>query len=232
MIDALLSAWHSLKDIWEDFVLLVVLNVLWSLAFVLMLMPIFLLATTQFILGLILSFLLFWLLPIVSAGLSYVANQIARGVAANFQTFVTGVKRYWAKSLIVALINLVVLILIATNLQFYGYVLEGAWTNFALAAWLVVAIYWLIVQIYWFPMILELESEKVFVALRNALALVIISPAFSITTGLIMLVLLALCVVLVVPAALLMASLLLLISNRATRSRLEMVRKKREAMEE
>jgi hypothetical protein len=228
MIDSLQIAWQSLKDVWDDFVLLLMLNLLWSLTFILMLAPIVLLGTSQLILGLILSFLLFWLMPIVSGGLAYVTNQIARGIAVGMPTFVAGVKRYWAKSLIVALINIVVLLLIATNLQFYGFVLQGTWTNFALAAWLVVGLYWLIVQIYWFPMILELENEKVLLALRNALALVLISPVFSITTGLVVLILVVVSMILVVPAPLLLAGLVLLISNRATLSRLEVVRKKRD----
>jgi hypothetical protein len=231
MIDALKVTWQGLKGFWEDFVLLVVLDLIWSLSILLTIAPIFLLGGSNPLVALALSFVLFWPLPIVSAALCFVTNQIARGNAVGWGTFTTGLRRYWRKGLIVALINLVVLGLIAANIQFYGFVLEGAWTNFAVSAWLVAGLYWLIAQIYWFPMILELESEKVLVALRNALALVIISPGFSVVLAGLLFLLAAVCIVLTVPAPLIMAGLLLLIINLATQNRLAMVRAKRETRE-
>jgi len=161
----------------------------------------------------------------VSGGLSFVANQVSRGKAAGWGTFARGVRRYWAKSLLVGLVNLVVLILLLANVRFYGQVLEGSWTTFALAAWLVVAIYWLSAQLFWFPMILELESEKVGVALRHALAMVIVSPLFTLVVGIAVLLLTAVCALLAVPAVLFLASVLSLVANHATRSRLAFVRK-------
>ena len=103
---------------------------------------------------------------------------------------------------------------------------QGAWTRLALGIWLVLAGYWLLVQIYWFPIILEMENDRVLLGLRNALVLVILSPGFSIVTGLLMLLLLVVGTLLTVPAILLLASLLLLMANHATRSRLARVRKK------
>ena len=109
---------------------------------------------------------------------------------------------------------------------FYGNILEGTWTNFAVSAWLVVTAYWLLVQVFWFPMILELESEKVPLALRNALGMVIITPVFSLTLAVILVVVVVLSIVLTVPALLIMASLFLLIANHATRSRLAYAQRK------
>jgi hypothetical protein len=128
--------------------------------------------------------------------------------------------------LVVGLINLVVLILVAANFQFYGVIMQGGWTGFALAAWVAVSLYWLLVQIYWFPMILEMEDEKILLGLRNALALVIVTPVFSVTVGVLSVVLAGLCIGLTVPLLLFMASLLSLVGNHATRSRLAHVRKK------
>jgi uncharacterized membrane protein YesL len=227
MSDAFRVTWQSLKDLWEEFVFIIVLNILWILAVAVVLAPLYLLGSTNPILALVLTFVLFGLLPIVSGALCFVTNQISRGMAVGWGTFVTGLSRYWLKSLAVALINLVVLALTVTNFQFYAVVLQGAWTNFALSVWVVVAIYWLIAQIYWFPMLLELESEKVLEALRNALVLVIISPGFSLTMAFILLILAALCIALTVPIPLFMAALLLLIINHATRSRLAHVQRRR-----
>jgi uncharacterized membrane protein len=93
-------------------------------------------------------------------------------------------------------------------------------------------IYWLIVQIYWFPMLLELENEKVLLSLRNALTLPLVTPGFSVTIFVILVLLAVLCIVLTVPLPLFMAALLLLIANRATRSRIEMIQRKREGWQE
>lgn len=226
MVDALRVLRFSLRDFWEEFVLLVLLNILWSLSVVLPIVLLFALRGMDSIWMLALPLLFSLPLAIVSGGLCFVTNQISRGNAAGWETFAAGLRRYWVKSLAVAVVNLIALILIATNIRFYGFVLEGAWTNFAVAIWLVLGIYWLLVQVFWFPMILELESEKLLLALRNALVLVIVTPGFSLTLGIVLMVLGFLCIVLTVPALLLMASLLSLIANHATRSRLAYVQKK------
>jgi hypothetical protein len=226
MLDALRVVRFGLADFWEEMVLFIGLNALWSLAAVLPVSPWLLFGGSVSPWFLLLSVLLALPLPIVSAGLCTVANQATRAKAVSAQTFVAGMRRYWRKALGVAAINVVVLLLIASNFRFYSAVLEGALTSLALGIWLVLACYWLLVQIYWFPLILEMEDDRVLPGLRNALVLVIVSPGFSIATGLLMLVLLVAGTVLTVPAILLLASLLLLVANHATRSRLARMRKK------
>ena len=232
MIDALRVTLQSLKDLWEDFVLLIMMNILWSLAALLAIAPLLLLGGSDPFLGLALSFVLFWLLPIVTGALCFVTNQVVRGNAVGWGAFATGLRHYWLKSLIVTVISLVVLALIIVNIQFYAIVLQGTWTVFAVSIWIIIGIYWLIVQVYWFPMLLELENEKVLLSLRNALALPIITPGFSLTILFVLIVLAALSIILTVPLPLFMAALLLLIANRATRSRIEMVQRKREGRQE
>jgi hypothetical protein len=226
MIDALRVIRYGLKDLWEEFISLVVLNLLWTLTATLPLIPLLALNSLSLVWGLAASLLLALPLPIVTGALCFVTNQVSRGKIPGWGIFVTGLRRYWTKSLTVALINLVVLVLIGANLQFYGLILQGTWTNYAFGAWLIVALYWLLTQVFWFPMILELENEKVLLALRNALAMVVITPGFTLALGALMLVLAALCIALSVPLVLIMASLLLLIANHATRSRLAFIQKK------
>ena len=129
MIEALSLVWRSIKDFWDDFVLLVMMNMLWVLVAVLPVVPLWLLGGTLPILALGLAVLLLLPLPVVTGGLVYVANQFTRGVAVSWETFATGVKKYWLKSLVVALINVVVLFLIGVNIRFYASVLEGTWAN-------------------------------------------------------------------------------------------------------
>jgi hypothetical protein len=232
MVDALKVTWQSLKDLWDEFVFLIMLNVVWGLSILLALAPLLLLGSANLGLALGLSLLLSIPIPIVSGALCFVTNQIAHEKAVGWDTFVTGLHLYWRKSLAVALINLVVLVLIAANLQFYAVYLKGSWTNFAVAAWILLGIYWYIAQIYWFPMILELESEKVLLALRNALSLVLVSPGFSLVLAAILFIIAVLCIGLTIPLPLFMAVLLLLIINRATINRITVIREKHEAQSE
>jgi len=225
MIDALHVVRFSLRDFWDNLIFLIVLNILWSLTVLLPIIPLFALGSVDLVWVLFLSFFLFLPLPIVSAALCLVTNQVSRGRAIGPDVFVTGLRRYWAKSLAVALINLVVLFIFAANLLFYSSVLEGSWTLVALVVWGVVIAYWLLIQLFWFPMILELENEKVLLALRNAAAMVIITPGFSLTCAIVIVMLAAVSVVLMVPAMLLSASFFLLMANHATRSRLAFVQK-------
>jgi hypothetical protein len=226
MLDALSITWQSLKDFWEDFVLLVLLNILWSLTAALPLVPLFSLGRTSLPWAAAWSLPLLLPLPIVSGAICFVANQVTRAKAVGWGTFTTGLRRFWTKSLLVALINLVVLILLASNIQFYGVILQGTWTDFALSLWLILGLYWLIAQIFWFPMILELESEKILPALRNALLMVLIAPGFSLVLALLVALIVVMSILLSVPAVLVMAVLLMLIANHATRSRLARVQKK------
>jgi len=225
MVEALSLVWYSIKDFWDDFVLLVMMNMLWALAAALPLAAVWLLGARLPILALGLAVLLLLPLPIVTGGLFFVANQITRGVAVGWGTFVTGVKRYWLKSLVVALVNVVVLFLIGVNIQFYATVLEGGMVGFISVIWLAVGIYWLLVQAFWFPMILELENEKMGLALRNALLMAVVTPGFSLTLLLVAVILVVLSAVLTLPLLAFTTALLALMANHATRSRLAYARK-------
>ncbi|HNS52247.1 MAG TPA: hypothetical protein PKO09_13820 [Anaerolineae bacterium] len=225
MRDALSITWRSFRDLWDELAFLIALNVLWTLDLLLVAVPLFGLrnAGPGWVLGL--SLLILLPLPVLSAGLCFVANQGTRGVAVGWGTFAAGVRRYWAKGLVVALTNAVVLFLIAVNIRFYLVVIESQWGVFAVTAWAVVALYWLLAQLFWFPMLLEMKEEKLFLALRHALGLVIVTPGFSIVLGLVVVLLIAVCVVLTVPAVLFLAVLLMLIANHATRSRIAHARR-------
>jgi hypothetical protein len=226
MLDALRVLRFSLVDFWEELVLLIALNALWSLAVLLPVAPWLLFAGSPSPWFVPLSALLALPLPLVTAGLCFVANRVTRARSVNSQTFAQGVRRYWRKALAVTAINVVALLLVASNFRFYSSVLEGPLTSLALGIWLVLTGYWLLVQIYWFPLLLEMEDDRVLLGLRNALVLVIVSPGFSIAVGLLMLALTVVGTLLTVPVMLILASLLLVMANHATRSRLAYMRKK------
>lgn len=225
MLDAFRIIWLSVTDFWDDFVLLLMFNLVWSLATLLPTLPFLILGTIS-LPAVALAVLLALPLPVASGALCYVTNQVSRGLIPDLGMFATGVRRYWGKSLLVALINFLAVVAVFVNIRFYGTVLQGAWTSVVVALWLVASLYWLLAQIYWFPMILELESESVLLALRNSLAMVLVSPGFTIFLGLLLAVLGIVFVVLSLPAVLVLGSLFLLIANHATRSRLARIQNK------
>ena len=226
MLDAFQVVRYSLQDLWDEFVILVILNVLWSLTALLPALPLAVGSEGDLAPVLIGTLLLALPLPIVSGGLCFLANQVARGKAVGWGVFLYGLRRYWVKSLIVAAVNLIALILWIANVRFYSIILPAEWRGLALIFWLALGLYWLTVQVFWFPMILELEKEQVFLALRSALAMALITPAFSLTLIVILALLIVVSLALMVPVALFTVSLLLLIGNHATRSRLAYVQKK------
>lgn len=225
MLDVFRIIWFSIQDFWDELLHLLMFNLLWSLTVLLPSLPFFVLGTIN-LTAVALAILLALPLPIVSGALCCVTNQVSRGLIPDLGMFATGLRRYWAKSLLVALVNVLAVVAVFFNLWFYGAVLQGIWTRVVVAAWLVASVYWLLAQIYWFPMILELESESVWVGLRNSLALVLVSPGFTLLLGLILVVAGVALVVLSLPAVLVLGSLFLLIANHATRSRLAQIQKK------
>lgn len=226
MADALSITLRSLRDLWDEFVFLILLNLVWVVAAVLPILPWLLLQAESPLLLVGMSLILLVPLAVVSAAICWVTNQITHGRSVGWSTFVHGTRRYWLKGLVVAGVNLVVLALIAANLQFYGGVLQGNWTSFAVSAWLVVLAYWALVQVFWLPMLMEMKEEKLLLALRNALALVILTPGFTLTLALLLVIVVVVSVLVTVPAVLFLAVLLSLIANHATRSRVARARKK------
>ena len=225
MRDALSITWYGLRSLWSEFWFLAVLNLLWAVDVLLLAVPIYGLRNAGMGWVVALTLLILFPLPLLSAGLCFVANQITRGVAVDWHTFAAGMRRSWAKSLLVALTNAVVLFFIAANVRFYLVVIQGSWAVVGLSGWLVVAFFWLLVQLYWFPVLLEMNDEKLLIALRNALALVMVRPGFSIALALILALLIAVCVVMTVPALFFLTALLMLIANHAARSRIARARK-------
>lgn len=226
MSDVLRVVKFSLRDLWDEFVLLVMLNAVWGLATVLPSAPFFFLEELGPMWSVALAALLFLPWPIVMGAICWVTNQMARGRAVGWSTFAAGIRNYWSKSLVVAVINVLVVVLIWVNVRFYSTVLQGPWSALAVLAWAVVAVYWLLVQVFWFPMLLELESERVILALKSALSMVVMTPGFTLPLAITLLVLGLLSVLLPVALVLLSAVLFFLLANHATRSRLAWAHKK------
>ena len=78
-------------------------------------------------------------------------------------------------------------------------------------------LYWGTAQVYFFPMLLELREEKqrLLLALRNAVVLVVTNPLFSLLLVVLLVSTVVLSAVLVLPAVFLVTGIVALIANRA-----------------
>ena len=158
--------------------------------------------------------LLFFLLPPPTAGVCYYAHRISRDQSASFALFWEGTKKYVVKSWLVAWLGVLVAVLLAANIWFYGG-FEGVWVIWVQAFFLSVLVYWIATQIYLFPMLLSLEEQKQLLATRNAALLVVTNPLFTFLLALLLVATIVLSVVVVLPAVFLTTGLVTLITNRA-----------------
>jgi uncharacterized membrane protein YesL len=119
-------------------------------------------------------------LPVVTifpamGGLYYAVLQMTQEGSANAETVWEGFKKHWWLSLRWGLLVYGVGALLLANIWFYLN-LDQSWAIFALAITIGVLIVWIAVNQYSFPLLLLQEEKKIFIAIRNALVVVMRKP--------------------------------------------------------
>lgn len=227
MTDALRVLAATLRLLWDELVLLVQLNLTVSLLGILALLSAAVRADVGVTWRLALAAALVLPLPPILGALSFVTNQIARGKAVGWDTFLRGLRQYWTKSYMVVLLVVLGLALILFNLWFYSSLLDAAWAPAMRLLSTLILFLWIAVQLFWFPMLLELESESILQSLKDAVLMTVLTPLFTLILVLAASVLLGLSLVLVLPVVFFSLALLSLLGNVATRDRLAYVQRKR-----
>jgi uncharacterized membrane protein YesL len=191
---------QALSDWWDDWVNMALISLVWLLCWV------------TIVLG-----------PPATFGLYYVTNQLARGRSLGLSGFVEGGKRYFAKSWLWMLLNLVVAVVLAVNAWFYGQ-FDAGWAGIGQALPLFLSLAWLVVQFYALPYLMEQKEESLKLALRNGLFTFLAAPGYTaVVTGLAALIA-VLSVWLVAPVFLGTPCLIATLGNRAVQERLETYR--------
>jgi uncharacterized membrane protein YesL len=115
-------------------------------------------------------------LPLMAAGLAWVAAEIGQGKAIGWRTFVDGARRYWKPAYLWGLINAVTWFIIVVNYNFYSN-LDASWA--VIPFWLLVSIslIWGAVQLYILPLLILQEVPSLRLAYRNGLVLMASQPA-------------------------------------------------------
>jgi len=154
--------WDAIRAFWEELLFLALMN----LVTVLLMLP-------------VVTF------PPALAALCCVANLVAREKAIHWSDYFDGFRRYFLKSWALALLNILVLVIMATNIWFYTpdvapFKLSPQASLALDALFATLGLLWILMQLYAFPLVLEQTDERLRTALRNALALIVINPGFSI----------------------------------------------------
>lgn len=153
--EAMSVFWQTLKDTWEELFQLAIVNLVW-------------LFSALTIIG----------FPVTVAGMYYVTNRVAHGKTFHFADFIDGIKLYWWRSLLWFLANVVFILLIYVNLQFYAS-FQATWSVFVNGLWLAILAFWLAMQVYFWPLLIEQEQPKMLLAWRNCAYLILANPFFA-----------------------------------------------------
>lgn len=105
--------------------------------------------------------------PPAFAGLFYATNQTARMKKSDWRTFFTGFKTYFWASWRWFLLNAGIIGILIVNIV-WGSAMFNEYTLVMQAFYSSILILWLISQMYSFPMLIEQEEPKLFLAIRNS----------------------------------------------------------------
>lgn len=150
---------RSLRSWWDDWINMVVVNLLLSLAWL------------TIVLG-----------PPATLGLYYVANHLARGQSLGPRGLLEGGRRYFLQSWVWFLLNLAVALILGVNYFFYAS-LTPAWADFLKAAFVLLGLAWLVVQFYALPFFIAQQEKRVGLALRNGLFTALAAPGYSLVVA-------------------------------------------------
>jgi uncharacterized membrane protein YesL len=205
--------WEALKHYWEDFFVLTVMNILTAL----LALP-------------VVTF------PPALAGLWYIGNEAANGRAVEWGDYFRGFRRYFLKAWGLALINILVVALVLTNVWFYGPDVVPFNISSTLAIWIRslfvgLGLIWWCYQLYPMAMLLEQEDQRIRLALRNSAILAIANPGVTFVLGVLSLLVIALSLRFPPLIILLTLSLLAVVCNAVVIHLLKPFREKAKAEE-
>jgi uncharacterized membrane protein YesL len=184
--------WAALKDYYEEMFRLVGANLLWLLAIPLVVT-----------------------LPPATAGMFYLANQVAHHKSVELGMFFEGFKKYFVKSWLWVLLNVGVLLVLYVNLVFYGERVGGQLGSIVQGLFVGLGVMWCLIQLYVFPMLLEQQEPRLLLALRNAALMAFASPIATLLLGVLLAATTVLSLVLALPFAVALMAIVALAANEA-----------------
>ncbi len=187
---------RALVTWWDDWIPLVVVNLLWALM------------VLTVVLG-----------PPATFGLYAVTHELRQGRSRGAAGLLEGLRKYFWVSWRWALLNLVVLSVLTVSYVFYSQI-GAVWSGALSGITLLTAAVWLIVQFYAVPFYMEQEQQTLRLALRNGLFTTLAAPGYTLVLALAAALLVVAGVILVGPLFLGGPCLLALLGHCAVSERL------------
>lgn len=190
MISAFKVLWKTIKDLFEDMLLLILMNMLTVVCgiplFAAFGVPIYMsLASKSTLIPALIVALILAIpaaIPFGGAlfGLYSVCDRVANGFAISWDYYFSNFKQsFWKAWRYLVLANTVEL-LIMINFLWYPQAFAGQpWVPWVMGAWLAAGFFWLVVQFYVFPFYIEQEVKSFRVALKNAALIAGAHPLFT-----------------------------------------------------
>ncbi|MGQ0605169.1 MAG: hypothetical protein ACT4QE_26125 [Anaerolineales bacterium] len=163
--------------------------------------------------------------PPATFGMYYVAHRLAREQTISLGDLWIGLRRYFVKSWIWMLFNLVVALTVWINISFYSQFGGVWWATLLQGVFVSFGAGWAMMQFFAVPYVLELKDESFRTGLRNSAYTFLASPAYALTLIVLAGLVLAGGVALVGPLLLGAASFIALLGAFAVRERVAHYRK-------
>jgi hypothetical protein len=221
--------WQSMKDLWGELLILVLMNLV-TMAPVILIVFLFYEMAVSWASGqqaLVITFAVLHAVPLILfpptlAGLWNVANRVADGLAIHWSDYFEGFRLYFWKSLGLALINVLVLAILLSNIWFYtpgnNPLNLAANVNSAIQiAFILLTIMWLVYQMYPLAMLLEQKDQRLRTTLRNTGVLFITRPGFNILLALMLAIVIAVSTYLLVPWFVVTLAFIAIVCNKAVK---------------
>jgi uncharacterized membrane protein YesL len=191
---------QALSDWWDAWINMALISLVWLLCWV------------TIVLG-----------PPATFGLYYITNQLVHGRSLGLRELLESGRRYFFKSWLWMLLNLLVAAVVVTNIWFYAQ-FDADWAVIVRVFFTFLGLAWLIIQFYALPYLMEQEEKSLRLALRNGLFTLLAAPVYTAVVAGLAAIIAALSAVVVVPLFLGGPCLIAALGNRAVRERLETYR--------
>lgn len=209
--------WTSGRELFDDFFLLMGINLLWLLMVgPLFTLALFLVSQGLFVYAILVALLNVLLLGPANAGIMQVAERITDGRVAAIATFFEGMRQYRNLSWKVYGLWMLGFIACASNVWFYVQ-MTGTLGVFLTILFSYLLAIWCTLLIYLGPLILLQNTPSIRLIWRNAAVLTFGKPVFTLITAVMMVAIIGLSLWVIVLALLMTFSFLALWSMRSTK---------------
>jgi len=196
MVQGLRAGWRGLRHLFAQSHVYIWTNVLWFLLTI----------------GIITA-------PLAWAGLCRMSYMALRQPSARLDDFKEGFKAHWKGGLLLGVIGLLFVIINMVNLMGYSRSINLQ-TSILRVIWLMALVGWFGIQLFAFPLLNAMEKPTLMGAYRNAAVMVFLNPLFSLSVGIVALLVVIISAIIPVALVLITGAALASIGNAAVQNRL------------